>query len=86
MPSRKGGVDKKLNLENVLEALRKLDSEEQLLAGLYFYESLTIEEISLILQKSKQDIRMSLEAILSRVSKPYAGMERTKTVASEMLR
>ena len=86
MPSRKAGADKKLNSANVVESLKMLDSEQQLLAGLYFYESLTVEEISLILQKNKQDIRLSLETIFSKVFIPHSAKERVKAVVSGALR
>jgi len=69
MPSRKNGVDAKFCLEN----LKKLDSEEQVLVGLYFYESLTVDEISVILEKDSSDIDVSLRKIFSLIVKKPAG-------------
>lgn len=71
MPSRKNGIDAKFCLEN----LKKLDSEEQVLVGLYFYESLTVDEISVILEKDRKDVDVSLRKIFSKIVKKPAGKE-----------
>lgn len=83
MPSRKNGADAKFCLEN----LKKLDSEEQVLVGLYFYESLTVDEISVILEKDSNDIDVSLRKILSKIVKKPAGKEeKSPLVSSDALR
>ena len=83
MPSRKNGVDAKFCLEN----LKKLDSEEQVLVGLYFYESLTVDEISVILEKDSSDIDVSLRKIFSLIVKKPAGKEeKIQLVPSDALR
>lgn len=83
MPSRKNGIDAKFCLEN----LKKLDSEEQILVGLYFYESLTADEISVILEKDRKDVDVSLHKIFSKIVKKPAGNEaKVQLVPSNALR
>jgi len=83
MPSRKNGIDAKFCLEN----LKKLDSEEQVLVGLYFYESLTVDEISVILEKDRKDVDVSLHEIFSKIAKKPVGKEATvQLVPSTALR
>lgn len=83
MSSRKNGVDAKFCLEN----LKKLDSEEQVLVGLYFYESLTADEISVILEKDSKDVDASLHKIFSKIVKKPTGKEaKVQLIPSNALR
>ena len=48
--------------------LQQLDQRERVLVGLYFYESLSVDEIGMVLHQSSSEIHRQLKAILGRVA------------------
>ena len=86
MPTRKSGFETKFSSDKILEALKALKSEEQILAGLYFYESLTTEEISIIMKKNREEIRSSLKTIFTKISGLPLQKDKVQILTSEVLR
>lgn len=54
-----------LGVNEAISSLKRLGSEERIVAGLYFYEGLTISEIAMVLEQSTQQIHQSLRNIFS---------------------
>jgi RNA polymerase sigma-70 factor (ECF subfamily) len=61
------GLDKNLDKDNLLKRLRKLKPEYQEILLLRYLEDLSIEEMSEVLQKDKNNIRVLLHRALSKL-------------------
>jgi hypothetical protein len=86
MPLSKGGFEAKFSSDKILEVLKKLEAEEQILAGLYFYESLSVDEISIIIQKHRNEIRSSLNTIFTKISGTPLQKDKVRMLTSDVLR
>ena len=60
--------DLQLNQDITLGRLQQLDQRERVLVGLFFYESLTVDEISMVLHQDRSEIHHQLQAILGKVA------------------
>ena len=61
-------INKKVELEQQLKIIKSiLSNDEWILFTLAYYEHLTINEISLVLNKSNYDINNSIDIILRKV-------------------
>ncbi len=56
-----------VRVDIVMDQLKKLDKNERILIGLYFYEQLSIEEIAVILSIDERDIREQLYRVLPKL-------------------
>jgi len=67
----KGSMNKEdlgsVRVDIVMDQLKKLDKNERILIGLYFYEQLSIEEIAVILSIDERDIREQLYRVLPKL-------------------
>lgn len=54
-----------LGVNEAISSLKRLGSDERIVAGLYFYEGLTISEIALVLEQSTQQVQQYLRNIFS---------------------
>jgi DNA-directed RNA polymerase specialized sigma24 family protein len=86
MPIRESGFESKLSSDKILEALKKLESEEQILAGLYFYESLSVEDISVVMQKARKEVRSSLNTIFTKISGTPLQTDKARIFTSDVIR
>ena len=86
MPMRKGGFEAKFSSDKIFEVLKNLEAEEQILAGLYFYESLSVDEISIIIQKHRSEIHSSLNTIFTKISGTPLQKDKARMLTSDVLR
>lgn len=62
-------LDKEMLLEKVLEVLQDLKERDQLIIQLYFYEELSLKEISVILNVSESRVSQILTRIIGTIKK-----------------
>jgi DNA-directed RNA polymerase specialized sigma24 family protein len=55
---------KKLEVDILLQNLKKLSQDDRVLLGLYFYEKLSVEEIATVLRWEMGQVKRSLDQII----------------------
>ena len=67
--------------------LHQISVEDRLIAGLYFYERLTVDEISIVLEADTESIRASLNNVFSALlsDEPESAAKQKSSVVSAHL-
>lgn len=83
MSSRKPALETQLDIQKLKRRLKQLEPEEQILAGLCFYESLSTGEIAALLQKDIEEVRMMLNTVFAKVLRLQPRKEPIHRIASD---
>ncbi|GAB4339043.1 MAG: hypothetical protein Kow0037_23600 [Calditrichia bacterium] len=57
-------LDMNFEADILMEQLKKLNQEDRVLIGLYFYERLTLDEMSIVLEQSNEVLRKRLTELI----------------------
>lgn len=66
------------------EDLKQLNRSERILVGLYFYESLSTEEIALVMQKSTDVVEGALENVFVKLTQSVTVETESAEFAAEL--
>lgn len=88
MPSQQNRTDAAAETGISATLLKQLSPRERLIAGLLFYEKLTVPETAVILQLPEEAVRLLLMQILSRLAESAnsANLPQNQTKPSEIIR
>ena len=73
------------NGEFALAHLRDLNRNDKILVGLYFYESLSIEEIALVLQESSEQIQSKVNALIAKFFQDDTSKKNVNPIISQAI-
>ncbi len=79
MSKQNGSQLKPTQVDITMGALKNLDYHERILVALYYYERLTVEEISELLGKDAHSIQQQLDQIHAKIAH-FLQMETTSSV------
>ncbi len=83
MSSRKPAPEISLDIQKLKLRLKQLEPEEQILAGLCFYESLSTGEIAALLQKDVEEVHMMLNTVFSKVLRLHPRKEQLHRITPD---
>lgn len=86
MRSQKKLPDQAPELQVLLDRLKGLEHEERIIIGLYFYESLTVEEIAAIVNQQSEQITRLLQQIYPKLLNDSSIQSQRGALKPEMLR
>lgn len=80
-------IVKQAEAELTAASLHQISVEDRLIAGLYFYERLTVDEISIVLEADTESIRTSLNNVFSALlsDEPESAAKQKSSVVSAHL-
>ncbi|RMH97652.1 MAG: hypothetical protein D6681_11885 [Calditrichaeota bacterium] len=64
-----------IDLEEAVKRVKELDPEERTVLGLYFYESLDVEDIARVLERGPEEVHALLEGVVPKLTGESSDVE-----------